>query len=272
MKRSVLDKLHLCIFFLCMQSTLYAHDYWMSPLKYHTDVGSKVAVRLFVGDHFDPEIERPLQEKMTVTFLLHRAETKPLNLVDPKRFDAKPVANLSLPNAGVHLLSMQRDWAVIEMTGPKFHQYLEHEGLTQVIKQRVDSGEADKPAVERYRRYLKSLIAVGDNKDQTWKKQLGHKLEIIPQSNPLDAKPGDKVVFQVLLDGKPLANVQTAAMGRKGEQLTDVHAKTNQQGMVTYTLSHSGEWVVRLVHLRKCKDQEDIDYESFWSAITFGVR
>ncbi|MFL2869442.1 MAG: DUF4198 domain-containing protein [Pirellulaceae bacterium] len=257
---------------LCIQSSLDAHDYWMSPLEYHVDAGAEVPVRLFVGDHFNPEIERPLQKNMTVAFALHRKATKPVSLVDPANFDMKPVAGLHLKHSGVHLLSMQRDWAVIEMTGPKFHQYLEHEGLISVIEQRKKAGEADKTATERYRRYLKSLLVVGNEMDDTWKRQLGHKLEIIPLSNPLAAKPGDKVAFKVLLDGKALVNVQTAAMGRDGEKVTDVHAKTDNKGVVTYQLSHSGEWVVRLVHLRKCKVQDEIDYESFWSAITFGVK
>lgn len=272
MNNRVLRKLHWCVILLCAQTSLNAHDYWMSPLKYHVEVGTEVPVRLFVGDHFNPEIERPLQEDMTVDFLLHRRSAKPVNLVDPTNYDKKPVAGLNLKHSGVHLLSMQRDWAVIEMTGPKFHQYLEHEGLAKVIEQRKKAGEAEQAATERYRRYLKSLLAVGGKTDDTWQKQLGHKLEIIPLSNPLVAKPGDKVAFKVLLDGKALTNVQTAAMGRDGEKVTDVHAKTNDKGVVTYQFGHSGEWVVRLVHLRKCKDKEGIDYESFWSAITFGIK
>jgi hypothetical protein len=36
-------------------------------------------------------------------------------------------------------------------------------------------------------------------------------------------------------------------------------------------IDHSGEWIVRLVHLRRCSEPKEADWESFWAALTFGV-
>ena len=247
-----------------------AHDYWIAPQNYQPQVGQSVAIKLFVGDHFSEEKERPLQQRMTVDFLLHSETVPPKNLIVDERFTKMPVAQFVVNKPGTHIISMQRDWAQIEMTGEKFHQYLEHEGLHHIIAQRKEAGEADKPGTERYRRYLKSLIVVDGKRTALWSKPLGHKLEIIPLSDPTVAKQNETVQFRVLLDNNALANVQLAALGRQADKVTDIHTTTGKNGIASLKLPHTGEWLVRLVYLRRCEQKEvDADWESFWAALTF---
>ncbi|MCH2571085.1 MAG: DUF4198 domain-containing protein [Planctomycetes bacterium] len=256
----------------CFIRVGFAHDYWIAPVTYQPQVGQGVPVRLFVGDHFHGEIERPLQEKMTVTFQLHDSVDHASDLLEGAVFEKTPITNLRLPKPGSYLLSMQRDWSFIEMKGDKFHQYLEHEGLGHIIKQRTDAGDAGKSATERYRRYLKSLVVADGKPTDTWKKSLGHKLEIMPLSDPSTTDVGKRLVVQVFFDGKPLVDVQVGAMGRKEGEVTDRHARTDKSGKVSFKIDHPGEWIVRLVHLRQSTDPEEADWESFWSAMTFGVQ
>jgi uncharacterized GH25 family protein len=247
-----------------------AHDYWIAPQNYQPQVGQSVAIKLFVGDHFSEDKERTLSQKMTVDFLLHNATTSPTNLIVEEQFSKTPVAQFVVDKPGTHIISMQRNWAQIEMEGDKFHQYLEHEGLHHIIAQRKEAGEADKSASERYRRYLKSLIVVGGKRTATWNKQLGHKLEIIPLSDPTVAKQNDTVQFRVLLDNNALPNVQLAALGRQAEKVTDIHTTTGKNGVASLKLPHTGEWLVRLVYLRRCSQKDvEADWESFWAALTF---
>ncbi|MFP6587984.1 MAG: DUF4198 domain-containing protein [Pirellulaceae bacterium] len=249
-----------------------AHDYWIAPQNYQPQVGQSVVVKLFVGDHFNEETERPLQQKMTVDFLLHSDATAPRNLIVAEQFTIKPVAQFVINKPGTHVISMQRNWAQIEMTGDKFHQYLEHEGLHHIIAQRKKAGEADKSATERYRRYLKSLLVVGGKRTSTWNKPLGHKLEIIPLSDPTVAKQNDTLQFRVLLDNNTLANVQLAALGRQADKVTDIHSTTDKNGVASLKLPHTGEWLVRLVYLRRCEQKNvNADWESFWAGLTFWV-
>lgn len=263
-------KLHLSIILLIASlHTVNAHDYWISPTDFRPKVGQVVPIQLFVGDHFKGEIERELSEKMTVDFKLHSAAGTS-DILDPELYGMKPIGKPQFDTTGTNILSLQRDWAMIEMEGPKFHQYLEHEGLAGIIKQRIAAGEADQPATERYRRYLKSLVVVGGQDNEIWKTKLGHKLEIIPLTNPSDSTIGDKLEFRVILDDKPLSNVQLAALGKSENQKTDRHARTNVEGKASFTIEHSGVWMVRLVHLRRCAGEE-ADWESFWSSLTFRV-
>jgi uncharacterized GH25 family protein len=248
-----------------------AHDYWLAPQTYRPAVGKPVPVRLLVGDKFDAEIERTLKKSNTVRFQLLDSKGRSVDLLKTSEEGQKPLIQLSLPQPGAYLLTLQRDWARIEMEAEKFHQYLEHEGLTQVIQLRKDSGEADKPASERYRRYLKSLLLADGVGGDTWKQQLGHRLEIVPLADPSAVKPGARLPVQVLFESKPLADVQVAAMGRRGKKVTINHARTDKEGRVELKIDHAGEWIVRLVYLRRCSEPEEADWESFWAAMTFGV-
>ena len=260
----------ILVLLIASLNTVNAHDYWISPTDFRPKVSQVVPIQLFVGDHFKGEIERELSEKMTIDFQLHNADgTK--NILDPELFGKKPIGNPKFETPGTNILSVQRNWAVIKMEGPKFHQYLEHEGLSDIIEQRIAAGEQDRPATERYRRYLKSLVVVGGIDNEIWKTQLGHKLEIIPLSNPSKAILGEEIAFRVLLDGKPLRNVQLAALGKGDNKKTDKHARTNPKGEVAFTIEHSGIWMIRLVHLRRCSELE-ADWESFWSSLTFRVE
>ena len=106
------------------------------------------------------------------------------DLLAQGREDAKPFAQISPKRAGHHLLSLQRDWAHIELEAEKFNNYLEHEGLERILKLRREAGEDKSVGKERYRRYLKSLLKVGGQDDETWRRRMGHRLEIVPLSNP----------------------------------------------------------------------------------------
>ena len=96
------------------------------------------------------------------------------------------------------------------------------------------------------------------------------KLEIIPLSDPTVAKQNDTLQFRVLLDNNPLANVQLAALGRQADKITDIHTTTGKNGVASLKLPHTGEWLVRLVYLRRCSQKDvEADWESFWAAMTF---
>lgn len=261
----------ICTFgLLFVSQVLLAHDYWIEPTDFRPHPGKVVPIKLFVGDHFKGEIERELSEEMTIDFLLSNSQGRH-DILEPELYGKKPIGYPKFNTVGTNILAIQRDWAHIEMEGPKFHEYLKHEGLTHIIEARVKAGEQQQAATERYRRYLKSLIVVGDHDNDHWNTVLGHKLEIIPLSNPSACKPGDEVAFRVLLDKKPLKHVQLAALGKGNGRELDKHDRTDAHGEASFRLEMAGVWMIRLVHLRRCK--EDVaDWESFWSSLTFEVK
>jgi uncharacterized GH25 family protein len=248
-----------------------AHDYWLRPERFLVSPGETTAVRLYVGDHLQMESERPFQAAMTARFQLVGVDDFRLDLAANAKDEQLPVATLAPPRAGTYLIAMERDWSYIEIEAPKFNDYLKHEGLESILELRRKTGEFDDVGRERYRRYLKALIQAGSETDATYALPLGHRLEILPQSNPSLSKVGDRLQVLVRFDGQPLAGAQVAALQRRGDQTHEQHLVTDAAGKLECQLDGAGMWLIRLVHMRRVNDDPKVDWESFWAAYSFAL-
>ncbi len=252
----------------------FAHDYWLKPESFFVPVGGSVPVRLYVGDEYKIEEERPLQKERTVSFQMFSANRAPLDLIPQAQDTQSPVARLNFKSAGNHLIAMERKAATIKLEAAKFNAYLAEEGLDAIIAWRAQAGESGQEGRERYRRYLKALLQVGEARDDTYKRMLGQRLEIIPQANPYGLKPGDTLRVRVFFEGKPLAGAKVFAYNGSGaREALEQAGRTANDGSVAFKLNGSGDWLIRLVHMRRCAAAcDEIDWESFWGAYSFGLK
>jgi uncharacterized GH25 family protein len=248
-----------------------AHDYWLEPNAFFVKPRDQVRVHLYVGDGFVSEAERPFQQKATVAFRMFAGGAK-MDLADGQEDGVKPVAHVRLTDAETYLVAMECGPQTIKLPAAKFNAYLTEEGLDAVLAERRKAGEDKSPGRERYTRYLKCLLQAGNDSDDTWKKTLGHGLEIVPVSNPLTLKRDDRMTVKVLFDGKPLAGAKFFAHHRLKGKITTLTATTSDKGEAVFRVENSGTYLLRLVHMQRCKDSGDADWESFWAAFTFGVK
>lgn len=250
-------------------STISAHEYWFEAEKFQLMPNEKTIVHLYVGDGLvkDRE-ERAYQSAKTPLFQLF-STNKTLDLKTSLKEEAMPIYDFAASQTGTYLLAMERNWSYIKLESGKFEDYLREDAMEYIIAQREKLGERQKEGSERYSRYLKSLLQVGNKHDNVYKKRLGMKLEIIPLENPYTKKVGDNLKFQVFFDGKPLGNKTVFADNRSAETQKMI---TDKDGKFTMKIDKSGMWLVRLVYMQRCKtDCNEADWESFWGAITFGI-
>ena len=258
------------IFLFAFSTAIFAHEYWFEPETFFLAPNQKTAIHLYVGDGLikDRE-ERPFQFSMTSMFDLFSIE-KTWDLKTSLTDGAMPIYDFSAAKAGNYLLAMNRNWAYIKIEPQKFEDYLREDGMEYIIAEREELGERNKEGRERYSRYLKSLLEVDARRDDVYKKQLGQKLEITPLENPYSKKIGDKLGFQILFDGKPLAG-RTVFADNRGSATQKM--TTDKNGKITMKIDNSDLWLVRLVNMRRCAtDCNEADWESFWGALTFGVE
>ncbi len=249
-------------------STAFSHDYWLQSKKSPLAIGQSTSIQLFVGDHFQPQSERPFQAKMTPKLEL-RTRGGVVDLAKTCKEGQKPLVSVPGAKSGGHLIVLERDWSFIELEAEKFNNYLDHEGLSDALAQRRKSGEAGKPARERYRRYLKTLVQVGESRDETFRQEVGQRLEILPLDDPTAPNSKKPVTVSVRFDGKPLANAAIFAYRRLGDKVTEQPKRTDSKGLAQFKVDGSGLWMFRLVHIRRVKDDPKVDWESFWAAYSF---
>ncbi len=256
---------------MLLSAHTFAHEYWLEPETFFLAPGQKTAMHLYVGDGLikDRE-ERPFQLAKTTMFQLFSTSSQTLNLKTSLVDKALPIYKFSAARPGNYLLAMERNWSSVKLEPQKFAAYLREDGLEYVIAERERLGESAKEGRERYSRFIKSLLQVGDKRDETYKKTVGLKLEITPLENPYAKKVGDQLTFQVTFDGKPLAGRTAFADNRNGatQKMT-----TDRAGKITLKIDRSSLWLVRLVNMRRCAaDCAEIDWESFWGAYSFGMK
>ena len=267
-----MNKIFILFLILIFSASAFAHEFWFEPDKFVVAPKEKTAVHLFVGIALKQGEERAFQLLKTTKFQLFSAE----NIADLKTSvtdKSMPAYSFSSEKAGNYLLALERDWSYISLAPKNFEDYLREDGMEYIIAERAKLNESEKIGSERYSRFLKTLLQVGDKHDATYKKIAGLKLEIVPLENPYAKKVGDKLPLQILFDGKPLAGKTVFTNNRDGADVSTQKLLTDKNGKTSVKLDRKGVWLIRLVFMQRCKtDCKEADWESFWGGFSFGVK
>jgi hypothetical protein len=163
-----------------------------------------------------------------------------------------------------------------------FNEYLEHDGIPDVLEARRQNNELDKDVWERYSKHVKAVFRVGEPKRwwQFWRSKegteyqtvLGYPAEIVPLVNPYELTVGDEIEVRCLVDGAAIGNQNVMVGGEHGEEVFEVRARrTNDEGIVRFTIDSPGKWYLEFINMVPT-EEEDIDYVSKWATLTFEVR
>ncbi len=241
-----------------------AHDFWIEPSTFHPGVGDAVRVMLRVGEHFDgAPVERNPERLLRFAAVDADGETS-----IPGADGTDPAGILRVRKAGTLWLVYRSNHARIELEAEKFEAYLREEGLDAIIEKRRAAGQSDKPGREIYSRCAKSLITVGGGAGAGFDRAVGLPLELVPETDPRAARPGDELTIRALYDGKPLANLAVGAMN-KAEGKGQLTARTDAEGRAKLKLPRGGVWLVKAVHMVPAPAGRDADWESLWASMTF---
>ncbi len=272
-RHSLLSRWALGLALALVANTVRAEDYWLEFQPLQPAPGSELAVSLWLGKSFIPEAQQAMQQARTVA-LRHITSAGDVDLLPSTRDGATPLLRLHLVQPGGHLLSLERDAARVQLRARNFNRYLEDEGLLVPLTARRRAGERWSRGKERYSRYLKAFVQVGELTDGVSTRILGQRLELVPERDLAELKIGEKLGVRVLFEGRPLAGAQVEAFTRGP---ADSHplgppASSDHTGRVEFTLSEPGTVLLRTVHMQRCIGCDDAQWESFWAAYSFAAR
>jgi len=112
----------------------------------------------------------------------------------------------------------------------------------------------------RSHHYSKSIILWGES---FWQPTAGIKLDIVPQKNPFNLRPGEALPLKVYFGGKPLS----------GATIEGDHEKvavTDKEGAANVTLK-KGRQLLTVERKEPIKDDPDADFMSVTTTLTFEV-
>lgn len=175
--------------------------------------------------------------------------------------------------AGTYVVGLSTAPNELDMTAAEFNKYLADDGIPDILALRKTNGSLNHKARERYHKHVKAIFQVGEARTDTWQKVLGYPAELVPMTNPYDAKRGSALSFRCLVDGKPIANQLVMIGGRHPDdsRLPMYSTRCDAQGVVRVPLTAAGIWYVKFVHMEPTTGGK-VNYESKWASVTFAVK
>jgi uncharacterized GH25 family protein len=260
--------LPIILVLLFVVSLIDAHEFWLQPKKYRYKLGEEVKVDFMVGESFTGEFW-DLSKHKVEKLELHRASA--LKDIE-KEVKSTKGNNLSVKadQEGTYLVAMQSNVAYIETGAKEFNEYLKEDGLDNILYERKKLNQLEKPSTEFYTRYAKLMVQVGEKKDDTFKKKIGLRYEIIPDQNPYLLKTGDQLQCKVLFEGKPAPHALVKVWSKVGDTTFLQNIYTENDGSIRFPISTVGEWMVSSVRMIK-SEKEGAEYHSLWTSLVFGI-
>jgi uncharacterized GH25 family protein len=224
-----------------------AHEFIVKPARFQAQPGAKVAFTVLAAHVF--MVSDEMEPVHTVqAWLLEGDKKSPLSLKENggnRTLDG--IATLSRKGTAVLIGHLQEPIESSASAGSKAAQRIKRE------------------------KFSKALITVASN-DESYKKVLGHKLEIVPISEVTKAKSGDELAFQILFEGKPLpAQVYATYDGFSRRNNTYAYVTETAEGTAHVKVSRPGTWMVR-VEKRAEETGKDYDLHALKATFIFSVK
>ncbi len=255
-----------------------AHDTFLIFGSHHLQPQTKVSVSLINGT-FDKSENSVALERM-----------QDVRITGPNQHSEKPEESqwhltetqnelrFQTADSGTYIVGVSIKPRTFQMTAEKFNNYLQHDGVLDILEARQQSDQLDGNVTEKYSKHVKALFQVGTETTESFGQVFGYPIEIIPQQNPFSLSVGDTLPVQVMFHGKAVPNqlvyASYAGFHRHdddGQHIEAVQARTNDDGVTQIKIEQKGRWYVRLIHMT-ASDEEGVDYESNWATLTFEIK
>jgi hypothetical protein len=261
----------LAVCFVLASSPGFPHDLWIVPGKYRLRLSEATRVFINNGDVFPESLTLLGEHRVSEVRSVSSAGELPVSAF---RVDGKSLTfDFQSAAPGTHVIVLATRSRTVRMKGEDFEDYLAEEGLTAISDSRKELGETNKPAVERYTKWAKAVVEVGDESgdERLWAEPVGQPLEILPLDDPNGVRPGATLRLRVLLEGEPLAGVSVIG-ARAAGPAREIRATTDAQGEVVVTVTSPGRWYLRALHVTRMEGDPEVDWQSYWSTLSFEVN
>lgn len=281
------------LFFLLLALVFFSsHDMFLKLDGYFLVPNTVGIIKLFNGtfEKSDNTIDRG---RMIDVSLVGNGKRISVDTAQWSELGGVTILNFNTGEPGTWVAGVSTRPRNIEMEAAAFNEYLEHDGVLDMLDWRKANNALDRDAVERYSKHVKTIFQVGDQKTDDWQTSLDYPIEFIPMTNPYDLHPGDSFKVKLLWQGAPLAN-QLVYIGSEHAEHTHDHshaaenghahdhdnadhhhhpvlqARTDSDGIFAFNVEEEGIWYLRTIHLVQ-STEPGLTHESNWATLTFEV-
>lgn len=252
---------------------VFGHDLFLKLDSFFVDVKEKVGIKILNGTFQSSEGAVNFTRLQDVSVISPSGTRTNPKETDFTKDATTSYLNLQPSEAGTYVVGLSTMLREIDLKAKDFNEYLTEDGIPDTLAERKKKNELTKDVRERYSKHVKMLFQVGGKTSGNFKIVLGYPVEIVPQNNPYAAKLGSAISLLCIKDGKPLTSqvVMTGREDASGKLVVGPSLRTDKNGIVKLKLTSAGKWYAKFINMTRLDDQE-MNYESKWATLTFGVR
>ena len=258
------------VFALSSASAAAAHEFWISPPEYQIDAGAPVVADVRVGENFKGSAYSYIEARFERFDVVMDGQVLPV----PGRTGDRPAMTMALPDEGLAVIVHETtDSSLRYSEFQKFLNFVEHKDFKGVEEAHRARGIPDANFKESYRRFAKSLVAVGHGKGQDT--AVGLTIEIVALANPYTDDISQGFPVQVLFEGQPVPDTQVELFARppEGDVTATLH-RTDTDGKVVLPMQSGFEYLVDSVALVPVEADDvakDVVWHSLWASLTLKI-
>jgi uncharacterized GH25 family protein len=247
-----------------------SHEFWLSMRDYQVAPGQRIIGRLLVGSGMKGDTMLYLPEMFERFDIVEPGGTRPVK----GRTGDNPAIDIPSGDEGLAVLVYESEISAVTYDEwETFVKYVTHKAFPGMPDAHLARGLPQTGFTESYRRYAKSLVAVGSGAGAD--RQVGMFIEIVAQANPYTDDLSGGLPLKVLLQGKPRAGVQlelfdTAPNGA----ISTVKYTTDGNGVAVVRVKPGHEYLADNVMLEALPNDNPAGgpvWRSFWASLTFQV-
>lgn len=182
-----------------------SHDMYLKLDTYFIAPDQAAEIYLFNGT-FEKSENVITRDRMLDASLVGNGKRYTVNEGRWSEKDSTTILSFQSGKTGTWVAGVSTAARNIEMEADAFNNYLEHDGVMDMLKWRQENNAMDQDAIEKYSKHVKVLFQVGDTRSDDWSTLLGYPIEFVPSSNPYELHTGDTLEVKLLFQGQPLAN------------------------------------------------------------------
>jgi uncharacterized GH25 family protein len=286
------------LFILLAFFLLSGHDMFLKLDTYFLNPNTDAAIKLYNGT-FEKSENAIDRSRMIDVSLVGNGVRSQVDTTQWSDKDHTSFLSFTTGDAGTWVAGVSTYARNIELSASDFNEYLDHDGVLDMLNWRKENNAMDRDAVEKYSKHVKAIFQVGESLTDDWATSLGYPIEFIPLDNPYSIKAGDDMQVKLLRQGEPLANQLVyvgSSLGESGHDHEEAHhhegeheeesgtndathedhhhaaaqVRTDDQGIVNIKLTSEGIWYLRTIHMIH-SEEPGLTHESNWATLTFEI-
>lgn len=251
-----------------------AHEYWIDPIRAQLGVGDTLLADIrngedFVGSSFPYQPDGYRRFYITVD-----GKREPV----ASRLGDYPAIHQEDRIAGLHTVVLETQGRSLEYESlARFKRFLAYHGLSSVAALHKQRRLPIVDIHERYYRFAKALVQVGDTPDDPQAGVAGPQgllFELVALSNPYVS---DELPLVLLFQGQRLVNAQIEVFYRSADDAVERSVyRTGADGVLNLPLNGTGEYLINAVQLiqprfatTQSASGSAPHWESLWASMTF---